>query len=80
MSFDDRSFRSSKALRPLLGDLESTLRKSMKNHDALFRTAHTDVKDDNEDASAWAQILNRENGEDEDDELHAKPGQRTLQQ
>lgn len=59
-------------LMHLLYDSESTLQKSTKMHEALFRTARTDLNNDNEDISAWAKLLTREGGENGDDGMYPK--------
>lgn len=42
---------------PPLDGLESTLHKHMKMHNASFCTGHIDVIDENDDKSAWAELL-----------------------
>lgn len=60
---------------PLLGARELTLRKIMKMLEESFCTAHKDVNDENEDTRAWAELLNREGGEDENYGIHPTIGQ-----
>lgn len=67
MSFDHRSTCCSPAHMPQHHDLESTMHKNMKMHEVSFRTARTDVNDDNDDKRACAEPLDRESSEDEKD-------------
>lgn len=59
-----------------LDDTESTLRKSVNMLQASFRTVCTDVNEDNKDATAWANLLNIEGGEDGKDRIHLRMYQR----
>lgn len=79
MSLDHRSTRSSAPLMNPVDSPESTLRQNAKMKEALFRTAHTDVNDDNEDASAFAKPLNREGVEDGNDAIQPKMQQTETQ-
>lgn len=54
---------------PPLENQEFTLRNDTKMLKESFRTAHTDVNDKKEDTRARAKILNREDGEDGNDEI-----------
>lgn len=56
----------------LLDDPKTTMRKNMKSDEASIQIAYTDVNDDNENSRSWAEFLNREVGEDENDEIHRK--------
>lgn len=75
MSLDHGSTSSSLALRHCLNDLESTLWRNIKKHEASFRTAHTDSDEEDEDTSAWARLLKREGGEDGKDAVPQKTEQ-----
>lgn len=51
----------------------------MKMHEASFGTAHREVNDANEVTSAWAELLNKDGGEDENEGIHPKTGKRKPQ-
>lgn len=72
MFLDQSSARPSPALVPPFGDPESKLHKNMKMHDASFCTAPIDFNDDNGNTSEWANLLNREGEENENDRIPPK--------
>lgn len=51
----------------------------METHKAPFDTAHTDVNDDKEDTSAWAEVLSWESGEHGKNVVHSKKEQTETQ-
>lgn len=57
-----------------IDDLGSTLRKNMKMHESSYRTAHTNINEDNEDTRTWAEFLNREGEEHKNDKIYRKKG------
>lgn len=54
---------------------ELTLQKNIMMHKASFRTVRSDVNDDKEDTTEWANLLTRDSGEQENDEIRQKMAQ-----
>lgn len=75
MSLAHSSTRSSAALMPPLKYWESELCKNMEMVYASFQTAHTNLNDHNKERSTWAELLNREGGKNENDEIHSNKRQ-----
>lgn len=76
MSLVHRSTSSSPALMPPLDDQESTVRKNMEMLESSICTAHTDFNYNDKNKRAWAELLDREGNEDENDGIHPKMKQK----
>lgn len=75
MSLDHPFALSGPAVNQLIEDPRWTQQKILKIHGASFHTLHTFANDYNDDTRAWAKLMNRESGEDENDGTHPKMGQ-----